>query len=106
MSEERDEFAGQIRAQTLAAFGLRDWQAGLAPVPWYARLWRAVTFAYRRGRAVDWRSYNAAKAEYQAREQAYVAALPGRMQEIADQLSEALPDGLRFEWTGDDERQP
>ena len=106
MSEERDEFADQIRAQTLAAFGLEEYDIGMAPVPLHVRIWRAVTFAYRRGRAVDWRSYNAAKAEYQAREQAYVAALPGRMQEIADQLSEALPDGLRFEWTGDDERQP
>lgn len=104
MSEERDEFADQIRAQTLAAFGLEEYDIGMAPVPLHVRIWRAVTFAYRRGRAVDWRSYNAAEAEYQAREQAYVAALPGRVQEIAGQLSDALPDGLRFEWTSDEQQ--
>jgi hypothetical protein len=27
-----------------------------------------------------------------------VDALPGRVQEIADQLSEMLPDGMRFEF--------
>ena len=106
MSEERDEFADQIRAQTLAAFGLEEYDIGMAPVPLHVRIWRAVTFAYRRGRAIDWRSYNAAEAAFRAEQDAYVAALPVRMQEIAGQLSEALPDGLRFEWTGDDERQP
>ena len=45
---------------------------------------------------------HAAEAEYRAREQAYVAALPGRAQEIADQFSGTLPDGLRFEWATDD----
>ena len=100
--------ADWARSQVLAAVGLKEWQIGAAPVPWYARIWRAVTFAYRRGKAVDWRSYNAAEAEYRAREQAYVAALPGRAQEIADQFSGTLPDGLRFEWaTGrcDEKRQ-
>lgn len=90
--------ADWVRSQVLAAFGLKEWQIGAAPVPWYARIWRAVTFAYRRGKAVDWRSYNAAEAEYRAREQAYVAALPGRAQEIADQFSGMLPEDMRFEW--------
>ena len=90
--------ADWVRSQVLAAFGLKEWQIGAAPVPWYARIWRAVTFAYRRGKAVDWRSYNAAEAEYRAREQAYVDALPGRAQEIADQFSGMLPEDMRFEW--------
>ena len=90
--------ADWVRSQVLAAFRLKEWQIGAAPVPWYARIWRAVTFAYRRGSAVDWRSYNAAEAEYRARQQAYVAALPGRMQEIAGQLSGMLPEDMRFEW--------
>ena len=90
--------ADWVRSQVLAAFGLKEWQSGAAPVPWYARIWRAVTFAYRRGKAVDWRSYNAAEAEYRAREQAYVAALPVRAQEIADQFSGMLPEDMRFEW--------
>ena len=94
--------ADWVRSQVLAAFGLKEWQIGAAPVPWYARIWRAVTFAYRRGKAVDWRSYNAAEAEYRAREQAYVAALPGRAQEIADQFSGMLPEDMRFEWATDD----
>jgi hypothetical protein len=101
MGSDEDE---QIRSQILAAFGLKDWQAGLAPVPWYARLWRSATFAYRRGKAVDWRSYNAAEAEFLARQEAFKGALPGEAQKIADQLSGLLPDGMRFEWGPDDER--
>ena len=98
MTGTDEEFAAMLQQQVLAAFGLKAWDAGLAPVPWYARIWRAVTFAYRRGKAVDWRSYNAAEAEYRAREQAYVAALPVRAQEIADQFSGMLPEDMRFEW--------
>ena len=90
--------ADWVRSQVLAAFGLKEWQIGAAPVPWYARIWRAVTFAYRRGKAVDWRSYNAAEAEYRAREQAYVAAITSEPQEIADQFSGMLPEDMRFEW--------
>jgi len=96
-----EEFAAALRSQVLAAFGLKPWDAGLEPAPLRVRFWRAVTFAYRRGKAVDWRSYNAAEAGYLAREQAYEAALPGRVQEIADQLSGMLPDGMRFEWTAE-----
>jgi hypothetical protein len=29
----------------------------------------------------------------------YAASLPGRAQKIADELSELLPEGMRFEWT-------
>ena len=70
--------------------------------PLRVRFWRAVTFAYRRGKAVDWRSYNAAEAEYLASQEAFKAALPGRAQEIADDLSGMLPDGMRFEWRPDE----
>lgn len=103
-SDEGSEFADYLRSQTLAAFGLRDWQAGLAPVPWYMRLWHAVTFAKRRGKVIDWQPLNAAEAEHHARQEAFAAGLPGRAQEIAGQLSGLLPDGLRFEWTADDEQ--
>ena len=88
----------EVQSQVLAAFGLEPYDIGTAPVPLRIRIWRAVTFAYRRGKAVDWRSYNAAEAEYRAREQAYVAALPVRAQEIADQFSGMLPEDMRFEW--------
>jgi hypothetical protein len=98
MSSDEEEFAAQLRSQVLDAFGLKPWKIGLAPVPLRVRVWRAVTFAYRRGRAVDWSSYNAAEAEYRERQEAFRAALPGRMQEVADKLSELLPEGMRFEY--------
>jgi len=98
MSTEEDGSAAQFRAMTLAAFGLKPWDIGTAPVPLRVRVWRAVTFAYRRGKAVDWRSYNAVEAEYRARQEEFEAALPGRAQTVADQLSGILPAGLRFEW--------
>ena len=104
MGSDEEEFAAMLRSQTLAAFGLKAHDAGLAPVPWHVRAWRAVTFAYRRGKAVDWRSYNAAEAECRARDEAFRAALPGRAQEVADQLSGMLPEGMRFEWGPGDER--
>ena len=93
----------EIRADILRAFGLKPRDVGAAPVPLRIRIWRAVTFAYRRGRAVDWRSYNLADADYQARQEAYIAALPRREQAVADMLSDLLPDGMRFEWVTDDE---
>ena len=100
---DNGEFSAHLRARTLEAFGLKPHDIGVAPVPWHVRLWRAATFAYRRGKAIDWRSYNAAEAEARTRQEAYKAALPGRMDEITDQLSECLPDGMRFERvTGDD----
>lgn len=93
-----------LRDVILGAFGIKhEYDIGTVPVPWRVRFWRRLTFAYRRGKAVDWRSYNAAETEARRRDEAYRAALPGRMQEIADQLSEGLPDGMRFEWT---EREP
>lgn len=93
-----DDFAAHVQAATLRAFGLKARDAGLAPVPLRVRMWRRLTFSYRRGKAIDWRSYNAAEAEYHARQEAFAEALPGRMQEIAGQVSEGLPEGLRFEW--------
>lgn len=93
----------EIQASVLGAFGLKPWDVGAAPVPLRVRLWRAVTFAYRRGRAIDWRSYNAAELAARAAEAAYLAALPDLTQGIADLLSESLPDGLRFEWVPDGE---
>jgi hypothetical protein len=98
MGSDEDRLAARLREQVLDAFGLEAWDAGLSPAPLRVRIWRKVTFAYRRGKAIDWRSYNAAEAEYRAREEAFKAELPGRAQEVADQLSELLPDGMRFEW--------
>ena len=40
----------------------------------------------------------AASSEMDRREAAYVAALPGRVADIADDLSALLPEGMRFEW--------
>ena len=60
---EDEAFAAHVQAATLRAFGLEAWDAGLAPVPLRVRFWRRLTFAYRRGKAVDWTSYNAAEAE-------------------------------------------
>jgi hypothetical protein len=99
---EHDEMAEAIQAQVLRAFGLKPWDAGLAPAPLRIRIWRIITRAYRRGKAIDWRSYNTADAEARAATEAYKAALPGRVQEVADQLSDGLPDGMRFEWAPDD----
>ena len=94
MSENDD-----LQAQILRAFGLHPWDitSAVRP-PLRVRLWRAVTFARRRGKVIDWSSYEAAEAEARAAEAEYLAALPGRMAEIADRLSEGLPDGMRFEW--------
>jgi hypothetical protein len=103
-TSDEDEFTEQLRSQTLAAFGLKAWRAGLAPVPRYVRLCRAVTFAKRRGKVVDWESYNAAEAEHRARQEVFAAELPGRAREVTDQLSGLLPDGLRFEWAPDGEQ--
>jgi hypothetical protein len=88
-----------LQAQILAAFGLKPWDitSAIRP-PIRVRLWRAVTFARRRGKVIDWRSYEAAEAERLAGEAEYLSALPGRMAEIAEYLSGGLPDGLRFEW--------
>lgn len=94
--------ADVVQAQVLRAFGLKPWDAGLAAVPLRIRIWRAVTRAYQRGKAIDWRSYNAADAAARAAIEAYKAALPGRAQEIADELSEDLPPGMRFEWVPND----
>jgi outer membrane protein TolC len=95
-----DDFTADLQARTLAAFRLKPWHAGLARPPLRVRIWRAVTFSYRRrGGAVDWRPWNAAEAAYRAQREAFEAALPGRAAEVAGQLSEGLPDGLRFEWT-------
>ena len=101
---EQDEMAEAVQAQVLRAFGLKPWDAGLAPVPLRVRIWRTITRAYQRGKAIDWRSYNAAEAEARAATEAYKAALPGRAQEIADNLSAGLPDGMRFEfeWVPDE----
>lgn len=106
MKGSEDEFAAMLRSQILSMLDVKPWDAGLEPVPLRIRLWRAVTFSYRRGRAVDWRSWNAAETELRARQQAFADALPGRAQEIADQLSGILPDGMRFEWARDDDRLP
>lgn len=99
MSEELDE----LQRAVLRTLGLKAYDAGLAPVPWRVRLWRRVTFAYRRGKAVDWRSYNEAWAQAKAEEVVFEVELPGRAQAIADAISEVLPEGMRFEWTTEGE---
>lgn len=43
-------------------------------------------------------SFMAASSEMDRREAGYMAALPGRVADIEDLLSERLPEGLRFEW--------
>lgn len=91
-----------LQAAILRAYGLKPWDAGFAPVPLRIRLWRALTRAYRRGKAIDWRSYNAAEAQARAADEAYIAALPGLVAGIADRLNDGLPDGLRFEWVPDE----
>jgi hypothetical protein len=94
----------EMQAQILRAFGLHPWDVTSAVrPPLRVRLWRAVTFARRRGKVIDWSSYEAAEAEARDREQAYLEALPGRMAEIAERLSEGLPDGMRFEWSAQPE---
>jgi hypothetical protein len=47
---------------------------------------------------IDLASYMAACSEAERREAAFRAALPARMDEIADMFSEDLPDGMRFKW--------
>jgi hypothetical protein len=102
---EDDAFAERLREQTLKVFGLKPWDitATVRP-PRRVRLWRAVTFARRRGKVVDWGPYEAAEAEAREADEAFAAGLPGRLAEIAGQLGKELPDGLRFEWTAEGEQ--
>jgi hypothetical protein len=93
---DQDELSGRIKAETLHAFGLKPWDTG-GPVPGRVRIWRAVTFACRRGKAIDWRSYNMAEEQARAAGAAYLASVQERADRIADGLSEGLPDGLRFD---------
>ena len=90
-----------LQAQILRAYGLKPWDitSAVRP-PLRVRLWRKVTFARRRGKVIDWSSYEAAEAEAKAAEAEYLAAQPDRMAEIADRLSEGLPEGMRFGWDG------
>ncbi len=96
------------QAQILRAFGLKPWDitSAIRP-PLRVRFWRAVTFARRRGKVIDWSSYEAAEAEHLVVETEYRVALPARAQEIADLINEQfaglLPDGMRFEWAPTDD---
>ena len=94
-----------LRQQVLDAFGLKLYDiTATAPMPSRVRLWRAVTFAAWRGKVISRRSLRRleqAEAGYRVREEAYLAALPGRMREIGDMLSAGLPDGMRFEWAAE-----
>ena len=91
----------ELSAQILAAFGVKPWDAGLAPVPLRLRAWRKITLAYRRRKAVVWLSYSAAEAEARAADEAYAASLPGRMRDAAAEVNQRyahlLPEGMRFE---------
>lgn len=93
---------GDLQAQILGAYGLKPWDitSAVRP-PWRVRAWRRVTFARRRGKVIDWRSYEAAEAGARAAEAGLVAALPGRVRESAADLSALLPEGMRFEWRAD-----
>lgn len=93
-----------MQDQVLRAYGLKPWDiTATVRAPLRIRFWRAVTLAKRRGKVIDWRSYEAAEAEMHAATEAYLAEVPGRIQETADRISEALadvlPEGMRFEWT-------
>jgi hypothetical protein len=101
---ERDE-SEALRQQVLGAFGVKDYDIGIAPVPGWVRFWRAATFAYRRGKAIDWRSYNRAEAEARVREEEFRSAMEDYRQGVASRLSELLPDGLRFEFTTEDQER-
>lgn len=104
---EPDEFAEMVRAKTLAAFGLHEWDISSAPAPWRVRFWRAVSFAKRRGKVIDWRSYEAAEAELRETEAKYRADMPARLAafeaHLNGMLAGSVPEGLRFEWKADDE---
>lgn len=95
----------ELQAQILGTFGLKPWDVTSAVrPPWRVRLWRRLTFARRRGKVIDWRSYEATEAEALVAEAEYAANLPHRAQEVADSLSALLPEGMRFEWKADGER--
>jgi hypothetical protein len=102
-SEEEAEFAARLQRRTLRAFGLKRWDIGMVPVPWYARIWHVITFAKRRGKVspIDWEKYNAAEGAFRDEREKFEAAVYDAAREIGDQLSAALPDGLRFEWRTD-----
>lgn len=38
---------------------------------------------------------------WRLREQRYRDALPGRMAEVAESLSDGLPEGMRFDWVAE-----
>jgi hypothetical protein len=93
----------ELQAHILAAFGLKPWDitASVRP-PLRIRFWRAVTFARRRSKVIDWQLYEEVEAELRARDEAFKADLPRRKQELAGEFSDMLPDGMRFEWAPDD----
>lgn len=45
-----DAAAKAMRDQILAAYGLKPWHIGLAPVPRHIRIWDKITFARRRAK--------------------------------------------------------
>jgi hypothetical protein len=51
-------------------------------------------------------TYEEAADAAHAAETAFIAALPGRMQAVADEINErlagVLPEGMRFEWVADE----
>jgi hypothetical protein len=93
MGGEYDAFREQLRADTLAAFGIGQPSRR-------ARLTRWLPGRRRMARRMI--AMERAAAESRAREEAFAAALPDRMQGVIDALNEqiraALPEGVRFEW--------
>lgn len=73
-----EEFAAQVRADLTRIFGPKVVHDALD--------------------SAEARSYFTARREADAREAACLAAVKDSAREIADRLSECLPDGMRFEW--------
>lgn len=97
-----DEISAQLREHIRAAFSMDARPA--QPPGRLERAWRKVSPKWRRARRIarSFASYDRAHAEFQAEQAAYAAALPGRMNDVAAQVSELLPEGLRFEWKDGD----
>lgn len=106
---EPDEFADYyLRSKILGAYGLHEWDISSAPAPWRVRFWRAVSFAKRRGKVIDWRSYEAAEAELRESEAKCRADMSARLAafeaHLNGMLAGSVPEGMRFEWTVDGEQ--
>ena len=49
MSEPGDSYLAtreQVKRDVLRAFGVKEWQIGLAPVPWWVPYWRKIALPF------------------------------------------------------------